>query len=65
LSPQCGEVRNRSEADLNPFGTLMKSWGTLSSVQSYEIAVAGDQAEAIKLPRVQQIHGVDDERAVF
>jgi hypothetical protein len=32
--------------------------------QAREFAVAGHQTEAIKLPCVQQIHGVDDQRTV-
>ena len=32
--------------------------------QSGEITVAGNEAEAIDLACVQQIHGVDDERGI-
>ncbi|MNQ46790.1 hypothetical protein D3C85_606160 [compost metagenome] len=32
--------------------------------QAGEVAVAGDQAEAVEAPGVEQVHGVDDQRAV-
>ena len=32
--------------------------------QPGEIAVAGDQAETGKVPGIQQVHGIDDHRAV-